>query len=134
MENIMSKPVFEDLLTFSGRRNRLSYILFQISIWILLFVGGVFGITIGATAFNNNAAGGGAIVVLILALAFLFIVVSDLAVTAQRFRDIGCTGWAALLILIPYVDFIVWIVLMFIPGTRGENKYGPDLLETHNNN
>ena len=130
----MSKPVFEDLFTFPGRRNRLSYILFQISIWILLLVGGVIGIIIGATAFNHNAASGGAVVALILALLFLFIAISDLAVTAQRFRDIGCTGWAALLILIPYVGFIVWIVLMLIPGTRGENKYGSDLLETHNNN
>ena len=130
----MSKPVFEDLFTLSGRRNRLSYILFQISIWIFFLVGSIIGITVGVTAFDGSADGGGAVVVLILALAFLVVFISDLAVTAQRFRDIGFTGWATLLTLIPYVGFIVWIVLMLIPGTRGENKYGPDLLETHNNN
>ncbi|MCY4048535.1 MAG: DUF805 domain-containing protein [Hyphomicrobiales bacterium] len=129
----MSKPVFENLFTFSGRRNRLSYILFQISIWTLILVGGTIGITISAAVSEHND-GGGAVVVLILALILLVIAVSDLAVTSQRFRDIGFTGWAALLILIPYVGFIVWIVLMFIPGTRGENRYGPDPLEIDNSN
>ncbi|MCY4038030.1 MAG: DUF805 domain-containing protein [Hyphomicrobiales bacterium] len=124
----MSKPVFEDLFTFSGRRNRLSYILFQISIWILFLVGGMIGIPIVIVAFSGGTDEVGAIVVLILLLAFLVILISDLAVTAQRLRDIGCTGWAALLTLIPYVGFVVWIVLMLIPGTSGKNKYGPDLL------
>ena len=130
----MSKPVFEDIFTFSGRRNRLSYILFQISIWILFLVGGIIAVTVGITALGDGFNGGEVIVLLILALVFLVMFISDFAVTAQRFRDIGFTGWAALLTLVPYVGLIVWVVLMLIPGTSGENKYGPDLLETHNDN
>ena len=130
----MSKPVFEDLFTFSGRRNRLSYILFQILLWILFLIGGLIGITISVVAFSNNTGGGETVIVLILVLGFLAMVTSSFAVTAQRFRDIGFTGRATLLTLVPYVGFIVWVALMLIPGTRGENKYGPDLIETYNNN
>jgi uncharacterized membrane protein YhaH (DUF805 family) len=30
-------------------------------------------------------------------------------------------------ILFPYVGFVVLIILMTIPGTKGNNRYGPSL-------
>ena len=35
----MSKPVFSDLFTFSGRRNRQSFIMFQIAAIVAVFFG-----------------------------------------------------------------------------------------------
>lgn len=48
-----------------------------------------------------------------------------LALVIKRCQDIGVTGFLALLILVPGVDFITVIVLGFIRSAPGPNRYGP---------
>jgi uncharacterized membrane protein YhaH (DUF805 family) len=48
-------------------------------------------------------------------LPFLFTVL-----TIRRAHDFGFGGWLALLLLVPVANLAFW----FIPGTRGENRYG----------
>jgi uncharacterized membrane protein YhaH (DUF805 family) len=114
----MSKPVFEDLFTFSGRRNRKSYLLYGLVMTVLLSV--IWGIAVVAM----YGAGWGALV--IAGLVTLPIMVSGWAVGAQRCRDFGWTGWAMLLNLIPCVGWIFSLAILFIPGNQGPNRYGPD--------
>lgn len=45
-----------------------------------------------------------------------------LAVTVRRLHDMGLSAWWALLAMLP----VVYIVFALVPGTPGENKYGPD--------
>lgn len=55
---------------------------------------------------------------------------------AQRIRDFGLTGWLVLLfipvmILDQYIyvgTLIAMIIILVIPGTQGDNRYGPDPL------
>ena len=56
-------------------------------------------------------------------------------ITAQRLRDFNLSGWFVLLLIpIAYFDqhvyglatLAVTFFIMVIPGTRGENRYGPD--------
>ena len=56
------------------------------------------------------------------------IIVSSWATGGQRCRDFGWTGWAMLITLIPYIGWLWGIAIMFIPGTQGPNRYGPDPL------
>lgn len=44
-------------------------------------------------------------------------------------HDVGVSGWFALLNFVPIIGLIMWIVLGFIPGTPGANKYGPNPAE-----
>ncbi|MBE1291605.1 MAG: DUF805 domain-containing protein [Rhodobacteraceae bacterium] len=115
----MSKPAFEDIFTFSGRRNRKSYIIYTLTIFILMLV--VSAIIVALSA----ATGGLGIVLFVLVLPLM---ISSWAVASQRCRDFGWTGWAVLLGLIPYAGLIFYIALMVVPGTQGENRYGPDPL------
>jgi uncharacterized membrane protein YhaH (DUF805 family) len=118
----MSKPVFEDLFAFSGRRNRKSYLLYGLVVTVLLSV--VWGIAVVAM----YGAGWGAL--LVAGLVTLPIMVSGWAVGAQRCRDFGWTGWAMLLNLIPYIGWIFSLAILFIPGNLGSNRYGPDPIGT----
>lgn len=56
----------------------------------------------------------------------LLLTLLGLTVVARRCHDIGWTGWAALLIFIPFLGTAFWLALFVIPGTRGQNAYGPD--------
>ena len=118
----MSKPVFEDLWSFSGRRNRLSFLLVglaQIAGFVVLF-----GIVMAAAATRIDAVLIGAAA--ICAVAFVALTVSGWAVSSQRCRDFGWTGWAALITIVPYVGWLFAVALLFIPGTDGDNRYGGD--------
>ncbi len=118
----MSKPVFEDLFTFSGRRNRKSYVLFVLLMTVAMSV--VWGIAIGISAENEGYA-----MLVVAGLATIPAAVCGWAVAAQRCRDFGWTGWAVLLTLIPYLGPIFGLAIVFIPGNVGDNRYGADPLK-----
>lgn len=67
----------------------------------------------------------------ILGLYGLGIVIPTLAVNVRRLHDRGMSGWwlpgFVLIGLLPFVGWIgsiVYLVLMFLPGTAGVNRYG----------
>ena len=114
-----SKPVFSDLFTFSGRRNRKSYVLYHLSIIVAAIIGGVVATAITAV----NPGLGIALWTLYLA-AMVAVTISCFAVTAQRIRDFGYSGCWVFVYFIPYIGFAASIALYFIPSNEGENKYG----------
>jgi uncharacterized membrane protein YhaH (DUF805 family) len=123
----MSKPVFEDLFNFSGRRNRQSYIMLLLTV---IFGGGI-GLaalfTIGTALTVSSGFLGGVFLLAGFALAVAMAVVSWSA-GSQRVRDFNQSGVWILLCLIPYVGFVVSLAIMFVPSTDGENKYGPSCI------
>ena len=48
--------------------------------------------------------------------------------TVKRFHDLGWHGALYLLFLIPGINFLVIVPLVFFRGSRGANRYGPDPL------
>lgn len=65
----------------------------------------------------------GYLVVSVVALALLL---PTIAVIVRRLHDTGKSGFLALLLLIPFVGFILLIVWGASNGTPGPNQYGPD--------
>ena len=116
----MSKPVFEDLFKFSGRRNRQSFIMLQLAsiVAVLLGVGIITTITVAAPTI-------GGFLWILGAIGFVALVVINWASASQRIRDFGQSGVWALVILIPYIGPLFSLALWLIPSSTGENKYGP---------
>jgi uncharacterized membrane protein YhaH (DUF805 family) len=119
----MSKPVFSDLFTFSGRRNRKSYVLFYLAS-VALILGGMLLATLVTVA---SPTVGGILWVIYIAV-MLALVVSSFAVSAQRIRDCGYSGCWVFVYFIPYVGFAASLALFFIPSNVGENRFGPSCI------
>lgn len=51
-------------------------------------------------------------------------VIISIVLMAKRLHDLDKTGWLSLLIFVPVVGFILFVVLLVIPGTAGPNNYG----------
>lgn len=121
----MSKPVFEDVFKFSGRRNRKSYILLllaQLAAIMLVSLLGTFAVAVSG---NGPAVW---LVGLIILAAVVAIMISGYANGSQRIRDFGYSGVWILLTLVPYVGWIVSLAIMFVPSSEGENRYGPSCI------
>jgi len=43
----------------------------------------------------------------------------------KRWHDFDQSGWLCLHSLIPYFGPVVWVVVGCIPGTVGDNRFGP---------
>ena len=46
-------------------------------------------------------------------------------VVPARFRDLGYTGWATILLWVPLLGLCLWVWLLLGAGNAGANKYGP---------
>jgi uncharacterized membrane protein YhaH (DUF805 family) len=119
----MSKPVFSDLWSFSGRRNRQSFIYLQLAsiVVVLLGIGLVTAVTFAAPTV-------GAFLGVVGIIGLIAISVANWAAASQRVRDFGQSGVWALVMLIPYIGPVFSIALWLIPSSEGDNKYGPSCL------
>jgi len=122
----MSKPIFEDLFKFSGRRNRKSYnLLFLIQSVVGL---SFYGLTMYATDLSDTSSTVGDLLLIVSIPIIIAIIISTWATGSQRFRDVGYSGWYILTTLLPIIGPFVSIAIMIKPSSVGENKYGPSCI------
>lgn len=111
---------FSNYATFSGRARRAEFwwfVLFNFfASFTLSFVDLIFfGLGHGMTG-GQPLSG----------LFTLAVLLPSLAVTVRRLHDTGKSGWWILLILIPFVGFVVLVWWYATAGDEGPNDYGPD--------
>ena len=68
----------------------------------------------GTASVSFNATGG-----LLTLIYFLAMIIPGIAVAVRRVHDSDKSGW---FVLIPIYN----LILMFVEGTRGPNRFGPD--------
>lgn len=89
------------LVNAGGRIGRIRFIYISFLIFLLFSISRGFGPLLG----------------LLVAVACL---VGYALLTVKRVHDFNQSGWLALILGLPLVNFALW----FIPGTDGKNKYG----------
>ena len=122
----MGIPALEYWFSISIRRNRKSFMLASLALFAV-----VIGFLFLFSQFEPNRRAA-TLIVLLFGIPFI---VAQYTLTSQRLRDIGLTGWLALLwIPVSILDrpaagaigLVALIVLCSVPGTIGPNRYGPD--------
>lgn len=144
------KTCFKKYATFSGRARRSEFWWFSVLGWILSActyalvtwkfvkveslesqVREVMFDEEKLNALQAQASNFDTIFFLLLALVGivgLVLLLPSLAVAVRRLHDIGKSGWLLLLMLIPFVNFVVVFVLLYFylkDSDRGVNKFGP---------
>jgi len=104
--------------TTEGRVNRWLY--FQQTVFPSL-LGGVGGILIKE----------GDPQLFILGVLMVFVSLAALFPAVRRLHDLNYSGGFVLLGLIPVVNAVLGLAMLFVRGTEGENRYGPDPLQSN---
>ena len=99
--------------------------------WFALFQLGVMfaAAFIDITLFGINPYTGIPNALLFYFISGLALVCPSVSVAARRFHDVGLNGWLVALgyvLVVLYVGALFIIVVAFIPGQPGTNKYGPN--------
>ena len=61
----------------------------------------------------------------------LFILIPTLAIMTRRVHDTGQQGALVFLALIPYIGFLIILILCLQKGNAGPNRYGPESSDTN---
>ena len=116
---------------FENRSIRSEYwwvFLFKTLVYIaLLIFMFILAASMGGIDTSDGEAGLGLGMILI-GLFYIGNIIPNIAITVRRFHDQDKSGWMYLLVFIPYVGGLVVFIFMFIDGTHGENRFGPDPL------
>jgi len=117
------------IFSFKGRIGRLRYLAYGIGTSLVLMA--VFMPIMGGTMFMGGSmgmAGEGAmsiIVMLAMAVFYIAAIVLTFTFAKRRLNDLNRTGWWLLLFLVPFINFLITIYLVFFPGSSEANDYGP---------
>ncbi len=134
---------FRRYADFRGRSRRMEFWGFALLNFLVLTLITIVVVATGGaySAFSNPGSAGFEAMAAVLfggagllyVVWFLATIVPNLAVTVRRFHDRDMSGWWYLgvfvLSMIPLIGFLVsiaFLVLMFLPGTPGANRFGPD--------
>jgi uncharacterized membrane protein YhaH (DUF805 family) len=101
---------------FNGRASRPEFWWFQLFCGVVLIAAEV--VVSPAVPFSDYHALG--------LIAILLTALPALAVAVRRLHDTGRTGWWLLIGIVPLLGDLVLTVLCCLPGTGGDNAYGPD--------
>ncbi len=102
---------FDNYVNFEGRAARWQY-------WHWV----IFAVAVGvAVSVLDGIFGTGSLLVVLVSLALLL---PGLSYAARRMHDTGRSGWWVLVVLIPFVGWIVLAVLAAQPGQPGANAWG----------
>ena len=107
------KKMFTNYTTFTGRTHRKDY-------WGAVLINFIIGVVLGILAEILSIFG------ILSCLYSLAVLVPGIAMSIRRMHDIGKSGWFVLLGLIPFVGWIIVLVLACIDSDPEENIYGPN--------
>lgn len=106
------KPLQKEIFwSGKGRVGRTTY-LFR-----LILLGFISYLIFLASGYDND------FLISIIVITYIIIVSIQ---AAKRLHDMNASAWLLLINFIPYVNGVFWLILLFVPGTKGPNKYGDE--------
>ena len=135
--NDNGKPIeiVENIFSFKGRLKRSTYWLWRIILtiagWIgvtTIFFSGAINLQLLLTDYNSPLITVAIVIIpIVILICLLLMFWVELAINVQRCHDRNKSGWYLLINLIPIIGPIIYLVGLFMPGTIGPNRFGPDI-------
>ncbi|MDH3635012.1 MAG: DUF805 domain-containing protein [Gammaproteobacteria bacterium] len=111
------------IFSFNGRIGRMRYLAYGIGVNLLLML--VMVPLAGATAFMGGDPSSSMIGILGIGIFYVLTIVISVMFAKRRLNDLNRSGWWFLLFIVPFVNLLLAIYLIFFPGTNGSNNFGP---------
>ena len=128
--------MWKDIFRFRGRWNRLNRMRFFL--YNLVPFGIIAFILISFSLVNTLFSSDSTLqikTILNFSLYFLGILTTlllmwiSISLGVKRLHDLGHSGWWVVFVYVPYINILYTIYVLFWPGQKGQNAYGPDPLE-----
>lgn len=118
----------EPFYTWHGRVGRIRFLSYtMLLLLVLMGITMVIGVVAGIFAGIMGGADGAGVSIMAGLVSLLSIMGNfyiTFVPTIRRLNDLNRTGWMSLLWLVPVVNLIFWLYLVFASGDEGYNDYG----------
>ena len=113
------------IFSFNGRIGRLRYLAYGLGVNFVLML--LVVPLMGATTFmgGGDPDSMGMLGMVAMLIFYVVTIVVSVMFAKRRLNDLNRSGWWMLLFIIPIVNFLLALYLIFFPGTDGSNDYGP---------
>ncbi|HEY4375296.1 MAG TPA: DUF805 domain-containing protein [Burkholderiales bacterium] len=108
------------LFSTAGRVGRVRYLGYLGASYLLVMLVVGIGVAMMAGTGMRSVTPG----LVILGVAYVAMVVFAIFIAIQRCHDCDNSGWLVLLMLVPFINLIMILYLIFMPGTQGRNRFG----------
>lgn len=113
--------------SYQCRIGRLRYLahsmLLMVVSYLAIAVVGILAAVVGGAVGSTSVAS--VFVVLLLLVGYVGLLYVSVIMMIQRLHDQDLTGWLCLLMFIPIANLVLAVLLLFVPGTQGANRFGP---------
>ncbi|WP_198264465.1 DUF805 domain-containing protein [sulfur-oxidizing endosymbiont of Gigantopelta aegis] len=118
--------------SFSGRIGRLRYLAYSFGATILLFIVmailmAIVGVLGANVDMNQGEMPLG--VIFVIGLYYVFSIVLAVMFGKRRLNDLDKSGWWFLLFLVPVLNLVLVIYILFFSGSEGSNNFGHEPIE-----
>ena len=141
MENLYSAPqadlsqvpAMDDtyepkIFSFAGRIGRLRYLAYHLAVTMLIYmVVGALTALVSVLSLDSapNFALIGVLGIIGSVAFFGSMITATLTYVRRRLNDLDQSGWWGIMMLIPLLNFFFGLYLVFAPGSKGSNSFGP---------
>lgn len=120
-------PAEVKIFSPSGRIGRLRYLAYGTAMGLISYaiMGVLFAMVLATGGLNGEPSGG---VLMFAGLLYAVVGIVGMVIgifwIIKRLHDMDKTGWLALLMIVPLVNFILILFLLFTPGSANSNRFG----------
>ena len=118
--------MFKAPFSFKGRIRRIEYLLSCMLGGVVAGIAFWLGVGTALIGVEQNSVGGFSLGVFLGFTALIGGMWFTLAQYVKRLHDVDKSGWFIILLLIPFVNFILGVYMLLADGTVGPNRYGDD--------
>lgn len=109
-------------LSPKGRLGRVRYLGYSM---VISFIAMIAIFAIGGIASVIGGGSGSTVLTVLGIIVYLVMLPCSFILMIKRFHDMNRTGWLSLALIVPVVNIVLGLMLLFVPGTKGTNSYGP---------
>lgn len=108
-----------------GRFARSTYLIYSIGITIVVWA--IMAAFVGSAGFMTGdfSGVGGGLAAVVFWILYIAVMVVGVIFAVRRLHDLNWSGWWVIAMLVPLVNIVIAVPLVFFRGTKGTNKYGP---------
>lgn len=114
------------MFSFSGRIGRLRYLAYPLTLYLFtsLVIAALGAISGNGYVFDDTENSGSIIILILMVVIYIVLFIYVFVYGVRRLNDIGWSGFLSILYIIPLINFIFGLLLLFMPGDTESNKYG----------
>ena len=117
-----SELYMPSIFSFNGRIGRLRYMAYSTGSYFLLML--VMIPLVGTSAFMGGEEAMSTFAMIAMGVGYIAMVVVGVAFGKRRLNDLNRSGWWILLSIVPIVNLLFSIYVIFFPGTDSDNDFG----------